>query len=74
MKQYHLCQSTDVTRSDSVQTTIDKIRKVYRDIGGCVPTPDIVVNSAGRLPKACLTTTLPVSSILISMNQENFEI
>ena len=54
-------QYTDIAKSDSVQNTINEIQEVFRDINGCVPTPDIVVNSAGRLPKACLTTALPVS-------------
>ena len=60
-RQRHISFSTDVTKLNTVENTIDEIHKIYKNVSGCVsPGPDIVVNSAGRLPKACLTTNLKV--------------
>ena len=58
----HISCTTDVGVSDSVANTMRTIHNTYSEVSGCIPTPDIIVNSAGRFPKASLTTTLSVSS------------
>ena len=57
----HISCNTDVTNSESAENTFAKIRQSYKTARGDYILPDIIVNSAGRLPKACLTTKLSVS-------------
>ena len=57
----HISCNTDVTNSESAEDTFARIRQGYKTAGGDYISPDIIVNSAGRLPKACLTTKLSVS-------------
>ena len=57
----HISCNTDVTNSESAEDTFAKIRQSYKTARGDYISPDIIVNSAGRLPKACLTTKLSVS-------------
>ena len=60
-KTKHISCNTDVTNSESAEDTFAKIRQSYKTARGDHISPDIIVNSAGRLPKACLTTKLSVS-------------
>ena len=57
----HISCNTDVTNSESAENTFAKIRQSYKMDRGKYISPDIIVNSAGRLPKACPTTKLSVS-------------
>ena len=57
----HISCNTDVTNSESAEDTFAEIRQNYKTARGSYISPDIIVNSAGRLPKACLTTKLSVS-------------
>ena len=53
--------STDVTKINTVKNTMDEIHNIYKNVSECIsPVPDIVVNSAGSLTRACLTTNLEV--------------
>ena len=54
----HISCNTDVTNSESAENTFAKIRQSYKMDRGKYISPDIIVNSAGRLPKACPTTKL----------------
>ena len=60
-KTKHISCNTDVTNSESAEDTYARIRQSYKTARGDYISPDIIVNSAGRLPKACLTTKLSVS-------------
>ena len=60
-KTKHISCNTDVTNSESAEDTFARIRQSYKTARGDYISPDIIVNSAGRLPKACLTTKLSVS-------------
>ena len=53
--------ATDVGNLKSVEETMQEIRNMCNGWSGCISVPDIIVNCAGKLPKACLTTSLPVS-------------
>mgnify|MGYP001360754871 CR=1 FL=1 len=57
----HISCNTDVTNSVSAEDTFARIRQSYKTAGGDYISPDIIVNSAGRLSKSCLTTKLSVS-------------